>query len=91
MKTIDKNWDMIMKLSAYLDGECLNILFRMHNTDSFLDNVRRLFPMCNGGAHKLEYHLPTPFINFWHFIEEQEAYYDREFNSYFNKHLAVIN
>ncbi len=88
---IDRNLEMIMKLSAYLDSECMKILFRIQNNDSFLDNVRGLFPMCNGKAHRLEYRVPTPFIGFWHFIEEQEAYYDREFNRYFNRNLAIIN
>lgn len=84
VKSIDKNWDMIMKLSTYLDGECMNILFRIQNTDLFLDNVRRLFPMYNGGKRQLVYHIPRPFINFWHFIEEQEDYYDRVFKPYLN-------
>lgn len=91
VKTIDRNGDMMMNMSAYLDSECMNLLLRIQNSDTFLINVRRLFPMCNGNPHFINYKVPTIFINFWHFIEEQEAYYDREFNSYFNKHLVVIN
>lgn len=83
--TIDRNCDMMMNLSSYLDSECMNLLLRIQDSDSFLINVRRLFPMCNSNPHRITYKVPTTFIKFWHFIEEQEAYYDREFNSYFNK------
>lgn len=91
MRTIDRNWDIMMNMSAYLDSECMNLLLRIQNSDTFLINVRRLFPMCNGNPHRITYKVPTTFIKFWHFIEEQEAYYDRVFNPYFNKHLAIIN
>lgn len=91
VKTIDRNGDMMMNMSAYLDSECMNLLLRIQNSDTFLINVRRLFPMCNGNPHFLNYKVPTIFINFWHFIEEQEAYYDREFNRYYGKDWAVIN
>lgn len=88
---IDRNVDMMLHLSSYLDGECMKILMRIQNFDTFLGQVRRLFPMCNEKIHPLIYQVPGPFIQLWHFIEEQEEYYDRVFNPYFNKHLAVIN
>lgn len=88
---IDRNVDMMLHLSSYLDGECMKMLMRIQNFDTFLGHVRRLFPMCNGKVHPLSYQVPGPFIQLWHFIEEQEEYYDRVFNPYFNKHLAVIN
>lgn len=91
VRTIDRNWDIMMNMLAYLDSECMNLLLRIQNSDTFLINVRRLFPMCNGNPHRIIYKVPTTFIKFWHFIEEQEAYYDRVFNPYFNKHLAIIN
>ena len=88
---IDRNVDMMLHSSSYLDGECMKILMRIQNFDTFLGQVRRLFPICNGKTHPLLYQVPGPFIQFWHFIEEQEKYYDRVFNPYFNKQLAVIN
>ena len=88
---IDRNVDMMLHLSSYLDGECMKILMRIQNFDTFLGQVRRLFPLCTGKTHTLEYQVPGPFIMFWHFIEEQEAYYDREFNRYYNRNLAFIN
>lgn len=91
VKTIDHNLEIMMNMSAYLDSECMNLLLRIQNSDTLLDNVRRLFPMCNGNPHFINYKVPTIFINFWHFIEEQEAYYDREFNRYYGKDWAVIN
>ena len=87
---IDRNVDMLLHLSAYLDSECMNILMCIQNFDMFLGQVRRLFPLCNDRNHTLTYQAPGPYIQLWHFIEEQEAYYDREFNSYFNRHLAII-
>jgi len=91
VRTIDRNWDMMMNMSAYLDSECMNLLIRIQNSDTFLINVRRLFPMCNGNPHFINYKVPMTFINFWHFIEEQEAYYDREFNRYFGRNWAIID
>lgn len=91
VRTIDRNWDMMMNMSAYLDSECMNLLLRIQNSDTFLINVRRLFPMCNGNPHRITYKVPMPFIKFWHFIEEQEAYYDREFNRYYGRDWAVLN
>ena len=87
---IDRNVDMMLHLSSYLDGECMKILMCIQNSDTLLGQVRRLFPMCNGKAHTLIYQVPGPFIQFWHFIEEQEAYYNREFGKYFARNRAVI-
>lgn len=88
---IDRNVDMLLHLSSYLDGECMKFLMRIQNFDTFLGQVRRLFPLCTGKTHTLEYKVPGPFIKFWHFIEEQDAYYDREFNQYCNRNLVIIN
>lgn len=90
VKTIDRNLGMMMNMSAYLDSECMNLLLRIQNSDTFLDNVRRLFPMCNGNPHFINYRVPTILINFWYFIEEQETYYDREFNCYYGKNKVEI-
>ena len=84
---VDRNVDMMLHLSSYLDGECMKIMMRIQNFDTFLGQVRRLFPICNSKTHPLTYKVPGPFIQLWHFIEEQEEYYNRVFN----KHLADIN
>lgn len=87
---IDRNVDMMLHLSAYLDGECLTILMRIQNFDTLLGQVRRIFPMCSGRAHQLTFQVPGPFIELWHFVEKQEKYYDREFSKYFGRNWAVI-
>lgn len=83
VRHIDRNVDMMLHLSSYLDSECMKILMRIQNFDTFLGQVRRLFPMCSG-KHTLQYQVSGPFVEFWHFIEEQEACYEREFNWHFN-------
>lgn len=89
---IDRNTDMMLNVSAYLDSECLDILMRIQDSEAFLVQVRRLFPMCAaGGVHKLQYQIPDPFIRLWHFIEEQEAYYDRVFGKYFGRNWVVLS
>lgn len=89
---IDRNTDMMLNVSAYLDSECMDILMRIQNSETFLVQVRRLFPMCKaGGVHKLQYQIPDPFIRLWHFIEEQEVYYDQVFGKYFGRNWVVIS
>ncbi len=89
---IDRNTDMMLNVSAYLDSECLDILMRLQDSETFFVQVRRLFPMCiAGGVHKLQYQIPDPFIRLWHFIEEQEVYYDRVFGKYFGRNWVVLN
>lgn len=84
VQRIDKNWDLMIHYSSYLDSECMALLLRMQNTNVFLDQVRRLFPMCKGPAHSLSISTASLFIDFWHFIEEQQDYYDRVFAPYIN-------
>ena len=92
VRIIDRNTDMMLNVSAYLDSECLDILMRIQDSETFLVQVRRLFPMCiAGGVHKLQYQIPDPFIRLWHFIEEQEAYYDRVFGKYFGRNWVVLS
>lgn len=88
---IDRNVDMMLHLSPYLDGECMNILMRIQNFDTFLGQVRRLFPICNGKTHPLVYQVSGPFIQLWNFIQEQEAYYDRVLNRYYGRDWAVLS
>ena len=92
VRIIDRNTDMMLNVSAYLDSECLDILMRIQDSETFFFFLRRLFPMCiAGGVHKLQYQIPDPFIRLWHFIEEQEAYYDRVFGKYFGRNWVVLS
>lgn len=89
---IDRNTDMMLNVSAYLDSECMDILMRIQNSETFLVQIRNLFPLCvAGGVHKLQYQIPGPFIRLWHFIEEQEIYYDRVFRKYYGRNWEVIS
>ena len=79
---IDKNWNLLIQYSSYLDSECMSLLMRIQNDDMFLDQVRRMFPICNGKMHRLSIQDTNMFVENWHFIEEQEDYYNRVFKPY---------
>lgn len=79
---LDQNLKLLIQNSAYLDSECMSLLIRIQNDDAFLDLIRRWYPLCNGGIRKFSYGTSGLFIRFWHFIEEQQDYYDRVFASY---------
>ena len=85
VSNIDRNVDLMLHLSPYLDGECMGILMRIQNSDTLLGQIRRIFPICNGKAHRLTFQTSGPFIELWHFVEEQDRYYDRAFGKYFGK------
>lgn len=84
IKRLDRTWNMMMNYSAYLDSECMALLYRIQSSGCFLDRIRDLFPMCNGTRHKLSFGTPEPFIKLWHFIDEQQDYYDRVLAKYDN-------
>lgn len=90
VRLIDRNVDMLLNMSAYLDSDLMAIILRIEKFDTFLDRVRYLFPMCSGNAHRLTFQTPGPFIELWHFIKKQEAYYDRELSKYFARNWAVV-
>lgn len=82
VERIDKTWNLLINYSAYLDSECMSILIRIQNDCTFLDQVRRMFPICNGRMHRLSIEDSGLFVEFWHFVEEQDAYYHKVFASY---------
>lgn len=90
VRHIDRNVDMILHMSQYLDSECMAIIMRIEKFDSFMNHVRNVFPMCCGTRHRLSFNIPGPFIELWHFIEEQEDYYNKEFSKYFGRNWAFI-
>ena len=83
---IDKNWDMMIRYSAYLDSECMALLNRMQSPGSMLDLIRKVFPMCKSKAHAFTFGNGSEriFLDFWQFIQEQENYYNRVFKPYEN-------
>mgnify|MGYP004595903697 FL=1 len=83
---IDKNWDMMIRYSAYLDSECMALLNRIHSPGSMLDLIRRIFPMCKSKMHTFSFGdgSERTFLEFWKFIQEQDTYYDRIFKRYEN-------
>lgn len=83
---IDRNTNMLQNVSAYLDSECMDFLIRIQNSETFLVQVRHLFPMyVADGTHKLQYHPPGSYLLLWYSIEEQMRYYDREFKKYYGR------
>lgn len=83
---IDKNWDMMIRYSVYLDSECMALLNRIHSPGSMLDLIRRIFPMCKSKMHTFSFGdgSERTFLEFWKFIQEQDTYYDRVFKRYEN-------
>ena len=79
---LDQNLKLLIQNSAYLDSECMSLLIRIQNDDTFLDQVRRWYPLCNGKMHKFSYGTSELFIEFRNFIKEQQDYYDRVFALY---------
>lgn len=82
VERIDKNWNLLINFSTYLDSECMSLLIKIQNDCTYLDQVRRLFPMCNGRMHRLSIDDANLFVEYWHFIEEQEKYYNKVFKPY---------
>lgn len=83
---IDKNWDMMMRYSAYLDSECMALLNRMQSPGAMLDLIRKVFPLCKSKVHAFSFGNGSEhtFLEFWKFIQEQETYYNRVFKPYEN-------
>ena len=77
VQDLDRKWNMMMNYSAYLDSECMALLYRMQSSGCFLETIRILFSMFVNSKHKLPYKYPDTFVDFWHFIDEQQDYYDR--------------
>ena len=82
VEKIDKNWKLLIQYSSYLDSECMSLLMRIQYDDVFLDQVRRLFSICNGNMHRLSIQDTNLFVENWHLIEAQEDYYNRVFKPY---------
>ena len=82
VERIDRNWNLLINYSIYLDSECMSLLIRIQNDCTYLDQVRRMFPICIGRMHRLTIEDANLFTEFWHFIEDQQTYYNRVFAPY---------
>lgn len=82
VREVDETWEMIMKYSSFLDSECLSILSRVQSDGvlSFFRTMRGIYRSLKNGLniHGME----SAYVKFWHFVQEQEEYYQRVFESY---------
>lgn len=79
---IDKNWNMIMNYSLYLDSECMVILSKIQDdsTLGFFKTMRKIYPSFKKGLNING--IGKDLVRFWFFIQEQENYYNRVFTPY---------
>lgn len=79
---IDKTWEMLMKYSAYMDSELLSLLSRIQGagTLGFFRKMKGIYPSLKQGL-KLS-GFEDGFVELWHFIQEQYAYFDKVFSEY---------
>lgn len=79
---IDKTWEMLMKYSAYMDSEFLSLLSRVqsNSTLTFFRTMKSIYPTLKQGL-KLD-GFEGGFVDLWRFIQEQEAYFDKELKVY---------
>lgn len=84
VQKIDKDWGMMMQYSSYLDSECMALLNGMQTPGTLLDLIRRMFPMYKAKSHPMTFGSGSEmtFISFWHFIKNQEDYFNRVFLPY---------
>lgn len=82
VKDIDVDWDMIMRYSSFLDSEFLSLLshIQSNGTLGFFRTMKGVYPALKQGL-KLN-GFGTGWVELWHFIQEQEEYYNRVFAEY---------
>lgn len=74
---IDKNWEMLMKYSSFMDSELLSILSRIQNNSAlgFFRTMRGIYPTLKYGM-KLN-GFDDGLVELWLFIQEEDAYYSK--------------
>jgi len=79
---IDRTWEMLMKYSAYMDSELLSLLSRIQGagTLGFFRKMKGIYPSLKQGL-KLS-GFEDGFVELWHCIQEQYAYFDKVFSEY---------
>ena len=86
VQRIDKNWEMLMRYSSYMDSECIALLSKMQSPGSLLDLIRKVFPLCHSTNRRFSFGngSETTFVDFWDYIKEQEVYYNTVLLKYQN-------
>lgn len=74
---IDKTWEMMMKYSSYMDSELLLLLSKIQSNSAlaFFRTMKSIYPTIKEGLQLSGYE--TEMVKFWHFIQEQDSYYDK--------------
>lgn len=77
---IDKNWEMIMRYSDYMDSELLLILSKIQNntTLGFFRTMKTIYPALGRGMHLNGF--GDGMVKLWLFIKDQDLYYDKHFS-----------
>lgn len=77
---IDKNWEMIMRYSDYMDSELLLILSKIQNntTLGFFRTMKTIYPAIGRGMHLNGF--GDGMVKLWLFIKDQDLYYDKHFS-----------
>lgn len=82
IESIDKNWEMLMKYSAYMDSDLLSLLSRVQS-DSTLSYFRAMKSIYPTIKQKLILDgFEGGMIKLWRFIQEQDAYYEKVLSEY---------
>lgn len=85
LNDIEKSWDMIMRYSNYMDSECLSLLSKVQSNPTL-----GIFRALKGIIPNIQKQLTIQgfgkeFVGLWHFVQEQEAYYNKVLAPYENK------
>lgn len=79
---IDKNWEMLMNYSAYMDSEMLLLLAKIQSdsTLGFFRKMRGIYPTLRHELHLNGF--DAGMVDFWEGIKAQDVYYSRVFAGY---------
>lgn len=85
---IDKNWDLLMKYSSYLDSECLSLLAGIQE-DSVLHFFRTMQTMYLSVQFGQLIGFDELFVKYWKTIQFHEKYYLEVFAHYKKDETSV--
>lgn len=80
VEEIDKNWEMIMRYSDYMDSELLLLLSKIQSnpTLNFFKTMKPIYPALRQGMHLNGFE--GGMVELWHFIQKQDMYYNKHFS-----------
>ena len=80
VEEIDKNWEMIMRYSDYMDSELLLLLSKIQSnpTLNFFKTMKPIYPTLRQGMHLNGFE--GGMFELWHFIQKQDMYYNKHFS-----------